>query len=94
MVTLVVNLTCGCIGLERLHLKLIDIHLITVDMSTGGQQVVKMVKDPVTQDFTGHATIKMRSADQANWVMSDLNDFVVNMGPRPLHASVAISGMQ
>jgi len=56
--------------------------------------VVKMLKDPVTQRYTGHALVKMQSHKQAKWVVSDLNEmiFTVGMGPRPLQASVAQSG--
>ena len=37
----------------------------------------------------------MKSADQATWVMNDLNDmlFVVSSGPRPVQASMAMAGM-
>lgn len=61
---------------------------------TFGQCPIKMIIDPVTQTFNGHAIVNMVSADQATWVMKDLNDmlFVVNTGPRPLQASVAMAG--
>lgn len=53
-----------------------------------------MIIDPVTQTFNGHAIVSMVSASQAIWVMKDLSDmlFVVNTGPRPLQASVAMAG--
>ena len=59
-----------------------------------GERPVKMMIDPVTQTFDGHAVVNMVSASQATWVMKDLNDmlFVVNAGPRPLQASVAMAG--
>ncbi len=53
-----------------------------------------MLKDPVTQCYTGHALVKMQSHKQAEYVVSDLNEmiFTVSMGPRPLQASVAQAG--
>jgi len=56
--------------------------------------VVKMLKDPVTQCYTGHALVKMQSHKQAEHVVSDLNEmiFTVSMGPRPLQASVTQAG--
>lgn len=60
----------------------------------GGDLVVQMLKNPVTQCYTGHAVVKMQSHKQAEWVASDLNEmiFTVSMGPRPLQASVAQAG--
>lgn len=56
--------------------------------------MVKMLKDPVTQCYNGHALVKMQSHKQAEWVVTDLNEmiFTVSMGPRPLQASVAQAG--
>ena len=56
--------------------------------------MVQMLKNPVTQCYTGHAVVKMQSHKQAEWVASDLNEmiFTVSMGPRPLQASVAQAG--
>lgn len=59
-----------------------------------GESAIHLIIDPVTKAFNGHAVVEMKSADQAHWVMSDLNDmlFAVSTGPRPLQASVAIAG--
>ena len=65
------------------------------DMSTPfGDGIVHLIKDAVSQTFNGHVVVKMKSSDQASWVMKDLNDmlFVVSTGPRPLQASLAIAG--
>ncbi|DBB15125.1 TPA: hypothetical protein ACH3X3_004134 [Trebouxia sp. C0006] len=87
-------------GLAPTHASLDDVHaafcqwLGDNESSGGGDLVVKMLKDPVTQRYTGHALVKMQSHKQAEWVVSDLNEmiFTVGMGPRPLQASVAQSG--
>jgi len=67
---------------------------LCTESSGGGDLVVKMLKNPVTQCYTGHALVKMQSHKQAEWVVSDLNEmiFTVSMGPRPLQASVAQAG--
>ncbi len=67
---------------------------LCTESSAGGDLVVKMLKSPVTQCYTGHALVKMQSHKQAEWVVSDVNEmiFTVSMGPRPLQASVAQAG--
>lgn len=67
------------------------IHAGTLD---DGKDVVQMLKDPVTERYTGHALVRMQSIQQAEWVRSDLNEmiFTLGMGPRPLQASVAQPG--
>ena len=62
---------------------------------TSSECAVKLIIDPVTRTFNGHAVVNMKSADQATWVMKDLNDmlFVVSTGPRPIQASMAMAGM-
>lgn len=63
--------------------------------NTSSNCAVKMVTDPVTRVFNGHAVVNMKSSDQATWVMKDLNDmlFVVSTGPRPIQASMAMAGV-
>ena len=63
--------------------------------NTSSECVVKLITDPVTRTFNGHAVVNMKSADQATWVVKDLNDmlFVVSTGPRPIQASMAMAGM-
>ena len=53
-----------------------------------------MLKDPVTKKYSGHALVDMMSPEQAQWVMSDLNDmmFAMSVGPHPVQASVARQG--
>ena len=62
---------------------------------TSSECAVKLIIDPVTRTLNGHAVVNMKSADQATWVMKDLNDmlFVVSTGPRPIQASMAMAGM-
>lgn len=59
-----------------------------------GDDLVHLIKDPVSQTFNGHVVVKMKSSAQASWVMKDLNDmlFFVSTGPRPLQASLALAG--
>ena len=59
-----------------------------------GEGFVRLIIDPVSEAYVGHAVVKMHSSDQAEWVMKDLNEmlFVVSTGPRPLQASLAITG--
>ena len=63
--------------------------------NTSSECAVEMIIDPVTRTFNGHAIVNMKSADQATWVMKDLNDmlFVVSSGPRPIQASTAMAGV-
>ena len=63
----------------------------TVDVD---KAAIQLLKDPVTQLYTGQALVTMKSAAQACWVKDDLNDmiFCLGYGPRPLEAAVAKSG--